>query len=521
MGAPATLPPIEATAPGPLTALPGGGPAVRVHGIVIEGHRSIDEATLQALVADAVGGAWTLAQLEALAARLTLYYRQQGYLVARAYVPAQDLTDGQLRLRVVEGMLGRVLLDNRSRVSNERLQSRLDRLTALPALRLAELEHALLSVNDLPGARVGRADLLPGQTTGSTDLALVTEATAPVIGQITLDNQGSRYTGRERLGLQAEWASPTGQGDRLSLGMLSSAGGGLAHGRVAWSVPVSVSGTRIEGALARTRYSLGDRFAALGASGTAEGVELNLLHPLQRSRVASIDLGLGLSKRRLADETASVGITLGKRTEALALRAQGQWQHAWIGQEGVSQATATLTTGRLEFDDALAALQDAVGARTAGHWSKLELSAAHTASWSSAWQLALRARLQRALGGKNLDGSERMAISGANGVQVYASGEAAGDHGALVQAELSRGLGSWGKASVRGGAFAAAGTTSVVHPVGAWPSHRRLADAGLVLTLASGHWQLRGALAHRLQGGAARSEPTSATRLLVQAALNF
>lgn len=516
-----TPPSIQEIPPSRMTALPDGGPSVRVKAIHIDGNQSINEATLQALLADAVDGFWTLAQLEDLATRLTLYYRQKGFVVARAYVPAQDLTDGRLRLRVVEGKLGRVLLDNRSRVRDQVVRARVEGLSALPALHYDDLEAALLNVNALPGAQVERADLLPGQTSGTTDLALIAKATAPVLGQITLDNEGSRYTGRERLGLQAEWTSPAELGDRLSLGMLASTKGDLAHGRLAWSVPVSHAGTRVEGALARTLYRLGDRYAALGANGTAEGIELNVLHPWQRSRAVNVDLGLGLLKRRLTDETASVGISLGKRSEALALRVLGQWQHALLGNNGTTQVVATLTTGHLSFDDAVAAAQDASGRRTAGSWSKFELSTGYSTSWAAGWQLGLRARLQRALSAKNLDGSERIGISGANGVQAYPVGEAAGDHGAVVSGELTRGLGFWNGAIVRSGVFTALGVTSVADQSSDLTAHRRLADSGLMLSISSGQWQLRGALAHRIKGGESLSEPSAATRLLIQATMNF
>lgn len=144
--------------------------------------------------------------------------------MARAYVPAQDLTDGQLKLRVA------------------------------------------------------RYD-----------------------GFVLADDHGSRYTGKERITFGANWNSPTGRGDRLGVTGLASTNGDLLNARLAYSGLVRSDGTRLEGAVGRTTYSLGDVYSELGAKGTADSYELNLTHPWKRTRNASMELGLGLAHRELRD----------------------------------------------------------------------------------------------------------------------------------------------------------------------------------------------------------------------------
>ena len=60
----------------------------------------------------------SLADLDQAAARVTKFYRQSGYPVARAYVPAQEIKDGVVEIAVLEGRFGKLDLHNNSRLSD-------------------------------------------------------------------------------------------------------------------------------------------------------------------------------------------------------------------------------------------------------------------------------------------------------------------------------------------------------------------------------------------------------------------
>ena len=113
----------------PMAQLPAGGASVMVKGFGCAGNREIDTATLQAELTSDAGKAYTLAELEALASRLTRFYRAKGYFVARVYVPEQEVKDGVLTLRAVEGNYGQFILDNKSLVRSDIVQGMLDDVT--------------------------------------------------------------------------------------------------------------------------------------------------------------------------------------------------------------------------------------------------------------------------------------------------------------------------------------------------------------------------------------------------------
>jgi len=60
-----------------------------------------EEALLRVL--GTPNGAMTLQEVQALVERVTELYRQHGYIVARALIPPQDVRDGIVEVRVVEG----------------------------------------------------------------------------------------------------------------------------------------------------------------------------------------------------------------------------------------------------------------------------------------------------------------------------------------------------------------------------------------------------------------------------------
>ena len=82
-----------------------------------------------------------------------------------------------------------------------------------------------------------------------------------------VDNQGSRYTGKNRAYAGIDANSPFGIADKLSVSAMTTNNDGLHNGRAAYAVPLGYSGLRAEFAAARTTYSLGGIYAPLDATG--------------------------------------------------------------------------------------------------------------------------------------------------------------------------------------------------------------------------------------------------------------
>ena len=112
---------------------------------------NIDKAACEDLVADYVGQELTLSQLQQAADKVTAYLRKQGYTVATAFIPPQQIANGAVEIRVLLGNLGQVTVNNKSGLTDAVISSFIDRLHGGAAIKTNELETVLNNLNDLPG----------------------------------------------------------------------------------------------------------------------------------------------------------------------------------------------------------------------------------------------------------------------------------------------------------------------------------------------------------------------------------
>ncbi|MDQ2821410.1 MAG: ShlB/FhaC/HecB family hemolysin secretion/activation protein [Pseudomonadota bacterium] len=499
-------------------ALPGD--KVTVSRIDIEGNQALSGPELQAQVAAGVGQALTLAQLEELASNLTRYYRLQGYFVARAYLPAQEVTGGVVRIHVVEGHYGKFTLNNSSLVNDATLASTLNLAKAGGTVTQASLEGAMLAVNEMPGVVIRRADIMPGEQVGTSDFFIVTEPTARVDGYIAAENYGSEYTGRRRVMGGLSLNSPLGIGDKLSASGLLSNGRDLKNFRIAYALPLTARGLRAELAASRTDYQLAGTYAALDAVGKADTAELTLTYPFVRSQAYALEGSLNVGHRKLVDEIRSTGTVNPKTADVGTATLVSRGTDVLWGMPGQTTLLAAVTLGYLDIADGVGRTQDALGAGTAGRYGKVNLSLSRITPLQRNWTLVTALRLQHALFDKNLDGSEDMSISGAGSVKVYPPSEFAAENAALVNLELLYALPLQGPYSARVGVFADAGRASMQRAFGPSSDARTLSDAGLSLYAYYGNVFASLQVATRTSR-AATSENVSATRTLLQLGTRF
>ena len=166
----------------------------------ITGAQTQSTERLQALLADAVGKDLDLAGLQALAERITVHYRAQGYAVARAWLPAQEVRDGEVEIAVVEGRLDRLAVNVTGGLPAGEVRARLRHLREGEPL----MTRALIALSNLVqnwwflllGAIVGVAflvrRLLKHEHVRRRVHAVLLRA--PVFGRVTRGLNTARFT---------------------------------------------------------------------------------------------------------------------------------------------------------------------------------------------------------------------------------------------------------------------------------------------------------------------------------------
>ncbi|MDY4295534.1 MULTISPECIES: ShlB/FhaC/HecB family hemolysin secretion/activation protein [unclassified Xanthomonas] len=495
----------------PLPDAPDGGFSARIDRVRFSGAEgAIDTQALQAVVADALGRSLTHAQLQALAQRVSAALQAQGYLLARAYLPRQDLSNGELEIAIMIGRLqnapGRVQVLSDDAALRARAPGIADAALPEGPVRNDQLERALLLINDVPGVSA-RATLEKGAEPGSSRLLIRADSAPAWIGGASVDNFANRYTGAWRSSAWGAVNRPFEHEDLLGVNLSHSSGSDLLG--LNYAIGLTPSGLRANVAASSMHYAVGAEFKPLDLRGSARTVSAGLSYPLLRTRKRSLWISMDAERRELVDK--ALGQVLRERNlDRLTTMLSGNAWDGWWGG-GYFGASLGWVAGRVDLDNAADRIADGLSARTRGSYNKLVWRVERNQSLGglSNWGLYVGANGQFA--SKNLDSSEKFLLGGPSGVRGHAVGEGSGDNGWLVNAELRRDF--LVARHVRAQALLFADHGHVRQHIDPWAGSVMpwsgnaydLSSAGIGLNLQGERWSLRGAWAHRLGDNPGRS----------------
>ncbi len=419
--------PIPRQAAPPTPVAPGATFAVR--SLHITGQTRYSEAELIEATDFKPDSTMTLHELRTMAWRITNYYNQHVYFVARAYLPPQDITDGNVTIAVIEGHYGKVNLNNRSNVSNGLLGSVLDGVNTGDLVATDPLERRLLIISDMPGINVD-STLAPGTAVGTSDLTVGVTQGPRIDGSVEADNWGNPYTGTYRVGGTINYNEPLGLGDVLSLRTLDSTDGGMYYGRASYQAQVQDATVGV--ALTGFRYHLSKQFTPLDANGSEEIASIYASYPLIRSYDNNLNL-LGDFDERLFQDNIGISSTSARKRASVVIVGINGDHHDMFGGGGWTNYYVAGTFGDLDIETAAARAADAATARTNGAYAKLSASVSRLQHLFG--PLSVYGAIRGQVASKNLDISEKMELGGATGVRAYPEGEAYGDQGYIATVE--------------------------------------------------------------------------------------
>lgn len=403
-----------------------------VRSIEITGNTLLPVGDLHALVASGEGHQLTLDDLDDLAEKVSDYYHDHGYPLSTAYVPAQTLRDGVVRIEVIEARYGKVALNNQSAVANHPLNATLSPLQAGQPIGEYGLERSLLLLSDIPGAIVNSV-MRPGEEVGTSDL-LVNVTSAPrYTGTLGLDDYGNAYTDRVRASGTFDVNGLFHQGDLLDFSGVSS-GAGMNYGHLGYRYLLNGQGTTLGLSASALAYRLGNGLSDLHAHGTATTQSVNLSQPIIRNTAGNLYAQLEFDHKRLYDDIDVAGLETHRHSNSWVLTIAGDERDG----TGITNFNVSGAYGHLYLDNFQTLFADYFGARTAGSFTKIDYSV------SRLQQLTAKNALYFGLSGqwanKNLDTSEQFYLGGPNTVRGYDVGVVSGAEGTLATIEFRHDL---------------------------------------------------------------------------------
>lgn len=197
--------------------------------------------TLRALAAGYENRDVGVAELYELVVKVNQIYRDGGYVTAMAMLPAQKIEDGRLKIMLIEGKVGRVLVEGNATTDFDYIADRVN-VPVGKVVSIKSLDKNLQWFNGTNDAKL-RIKLQAGVEPGTTDYLFSALEPAESQGSIFSDTAGSTNTGRTRLGVSYTSNSLSGIRDMLNLTALYSSTS--KAGILNYSRPINARGTKL------------------------------------------------------------------------------------------------------------------------------------------------------------------------------------------------------------------------------------------------------------------------------------
>lgn len=332
---------------------PSGAESVRftLSGIRFDGATVFGSAELEALAGDYLDHEISLADLYALANRVTAAYRNAGYILSQAVVPAQEIGEDRVAtIRIVEGFISDVSVQGVEGPAREKIESYVDNVLADRPLTAAVLERYMLLVNDLTGVE-GRAVLAPSPTVqGAAELRVVA-ARDTLTGYAGATNRGSEFQGPWQGVGQVETDDTLGGYGSFRAFGVTTGNDELQHITLARSQFVGDEGAMVSGTLSHTATRPGGALAPFEIKTDSDNLDLAGTYPFIRGRTRNLTARTQFSlyrgsSRRLDVPDSGVGDLVPRKTEDRIRSLRVGLTYDWVdGYRGVNLVDAELSRG--------------------------------------------------------------------------------------------------------------------------------------------------------------------------------
>lgn len=404
------------------------GKTIFVKDFKLENVVSIHETHLKNLISSYVNKNLTFSQIEEVASIITKEYRKEGYFVARAYIPVQNIKEkgNIIVISVIEGKYGEFKLKNNSLVKDSVVQNMLNHTKNKNTINSNTIEKSMLLINDTPGIVVSKAQILPGSEVGTSDFDIETTPQNRIDGYAVADNYGSKYAGRNRIQSLVNINSPFNIGDKITVSGLVSNGEDLKNAKIAYSAPLASNGLRGEISYSRTDYSLTKDYAYLNADGDSEIFDVGVSYPVIRTQNENMNISLKFANKNMNDYVDN-DKTADKNIKSFIASVAYLKDYSLLGLASRFDSNFNLTTGRLDTDNSNV---------DTGRYNKIDFYISNLLYLNETFSLNTNLTAQKVLGNKNLDGSEDLSLGGAYAVKLYPDSEQSAENGYVFNTEL-------------------------------------------------------------------------------------
>lgn len=379
------------------------------------GNTAISTADLESIAKPFLDRPIGNAQLEELRLLVTRRYVEAGYVNSGAVIPDQDVSDGVVTLRIVEGRLSEIVIGGPNKFDPEYLRDRVA-LGAGPPLNVNDLQERMQIMLQDPMIERMSGELAPGVERGDAVLRVDVAEAKRFVGGITLSNDRSPVVGENQAELFVAARNLLGRGD--TFGLRGAFTEGLDDYSAYFSIPVSARGTlfTLRGTKTYSRV-VEAPLDQLDISSRGASVDAILSHPLYETVRETLTGSVTLTRRSIQN------YFLGQPSPFIPGVPDGKFviSAVRLGLEGVARTEEQVVSGRLLYSHGVDAFGSTVSDAEEIPDSKFNVFLGQF-QWvrlvaGRAGQVVLRGDVQ--LTGDPLLGPERYSLGGMNSVRGY------------------------------------------------------------------------------------------------------
>ena len=395
------------------------------------GNTIISNEQLKDLTSEFIGKELSYDDLKDVLRLISSFYQKLG-LWARAILPEQDINNGIIKIQIIEGRLGKVIINSDEKELNldkEVARKYIEnKISKEEILNINQIENNIRNLNAIPGIQA-IASLEAGQNVGETDIIVQLQNKKNISATLQADSYGSRSSGSARGTALVNFDSLLKEGEQFTIQKVNTIGSD--YNAAAASFRIGYDGTRATLRASKIRYDLGDPFSSTNPTGNSSELSASIQKPLGSIGSTNLSSNFTLSESDYENKNNTPSNTQKKITRAVAALSFNRSDDFYKG--GVNYGSITATAGDLEDSSTASRTKNADG-----NFSKTSLSLSRLQRISDSDILQVNFSSQYAF--KNLDSAEQFSLGGPYGIRAYPNSEGQGDHGMMINLELKHGF---------------------------------------------------------------------------------
>jgi len=200
-----------------------GSKGVYVNSIEVSPSEILSREEINSVIGQYVGKNVFMSDIQNAIDEINKLYAERGFVTARAYLPEQTVSNGNIKIELIESRIGKITVENNRYTTDGYILKRMPE-KAGQLFDIVSLEKDVLDFNRYHDGVNLNANLKAGEQPGTTDIELTAQETFPlhIIGM--MDNAGKRSTGPLRGGPAIVVDSLFHHRDQMSLGAYFSRG---------------------------------------------------------------------------------------------------------------------------------------------------------------------------------------------------------------------------------------------------------------------------------------------------------